>query len=98
MDFGLTFAVLLYFNAFYFGFYAVLTAIISVLKATVGERAYLYTGSVLWTETLVFLFMVATEAGRLYLAHSHEKVRDWRIFMQMFLNESDCSSYVLLFL
>ncbi len=72
MDFSLTFALLLYFNLFYFGVYVCLEFCLLCLKAY--SLSYKYPTRTLVNEFFTLATIVALETYRLLLGQKHTKV------------------------
>ncbi len=74
MDFPLFFAVLLYLNVYYFGFFAVFEFLLLLFKATQMPDSK-YEMSTAVNEVIILTFLVVVESVRLMLGQQHNKVR-----------------------
>ena len=73
MDYQLTFALLLYFNIFYFGLFAVFEFCLLMFKAynLLGSK---YNSTTLINELFILTFMTVVESVRLTFGQQHKKV------------------------
>jgi hypothetical protein len=81
MDFPMVFAVLLYLNVYYFGFYGAFEFLLLLFKATQMPESK-YEMKTLVNEVAILAFMVAVETGRLCLGQQHEKVSGARVNLE----------------
>lgn len=76
MNYGITFALLLYINVFYFGIFACVEFCLLLFKAyqqmNAGQK---FPVASLINEMLFLAFLVVVESIRLFLGQQHEPVR-----------------------
>ena len=74
MDYPLTFALLLYFNVFYFGVFVSVEFFLLMFKAY--NMVHKYNSTVLINEIFILTFLVVIESIRLMLGQQHTKVSE----------------------